>query len=189
MTTKKKASVGNKEETNNKNKENSWPNLPQRLIKHIQKHPILMRSINFGSVTKSWRSPMNKRHCNPREQTQPYWLCVSDEYDQNDIKSQFCSMSFPPDWFYYSWYNKRWQRERTWKNFLGCCHGYLVARHVKKLYLVNPVDDSWWNPPEFEDNIPFKWAAVSSSPSDNSNKSCVVMLALGFLLRLSCFIG
>ncbi|GMN58321.1 hypothetical protein TIFTF001_027420 [Ficus carica] len=180
---------GNEVDKNN-NKSVPWPNLPQRLIKHIQKNPILMQNINFGSVTKSWRSP-NTRHCNPIQELP--WLCVAKDakhrsINDNDIREQsdhdqFCNMSFPRELYFYSWFYKRWQSRSPRKQFTGCSHGHLVARSatsMTKIYLIEPVENQWQEPPQFHDNIPFKCAAISSHrPHFASGKSWNLMVVTG----------
>ncbi|KAM6576410.1 hypothetical protein CsatB_028247 [Cannabis sativa] len=189
MKTKKKGLSPNKNDPNNQNySKYSWPNLPQRLIKHLQKHSSMMPTINFNCVTKSWRSHTNKRHCS----INPYdWLIESDqdynfpdENTQNHVNSEYCRMSFPRDTFYWV----RWRqapKQYPWQHFLGCCHGHLVVRRVvgltTELNIFNPVDtynySQGWTLPSLEDDIPVKCVAISSPPSEyDLNRSCMVMV-------------
>ncbi|KAF4381064.1 hypothetical protein F8388_011986 [Cannabis sativa] len=198
MKTKKKAAPPNKNNHNMENCRSSWPNLPQRLIKHLEKHSSLMPTINFGSVTKSWRSHTNKRHyCNTNhkhhQQTQSYnWLSESNDhnYNQNQVKKpQLCQISFPFDHVNTNWYfRKRELKPIPWLNFWGCCYGHLVVQRVdmmSQITIFDPIDQQCsygWSVDNLGDNnIPIKGVALWSSPNScyNSKKSCVMMVVTG----------
>ncbi|KAM6595576.1 hypothetical protein CsatA_006100 [Cannabis sativa] len=120
-----------------------------------------MPTINFGSLTKSWRSHTNKRHyCNVinhkhHRLTQSYnWLSESDDhkyYNRNQVKKpQLCQISFPFDHVNTNWYfRKRELKPIPWLNFWEkLCHDggdwdFLSSFHVLLAERGKPDSHDW----------------------------------------------
>ncbi|XP_060217245.1 uncharacterized protein LOC132644661 [Lycium barbarum] len=158
-----------------------WPNLPQQLLNFIgRQHPDetdrLMENISFRGVAKSWRA--GPKQCSDARLP---WLELSekDNYCQSKtLQEHTLNIPFRPGEYW--WYGRRsW--DNPWTRFHGCSHGLIVAggKGPEEYCLLIPGPrNSYWTIPPWDSTIPFKFATLSSSPSNNYN-CCSLMVLTG----------
>ncbi|KAH0732045.1 hypothetical protein KY289_003233 [Solanum tuberosum] len=162
-----------------------WANLPQKLLNLIGKqHPHLMQNINFRGVAKSWR--VGSKQCSSNSQLT--WLELLSNKDQH-IKHTL-NISFRSG--EYSWYSKR-PRNDPWTRFYGCSHGSIMAGgndSAEYTLLIPTVRNCYWSIPLWDHSIPFKFATLSSIPSNNYNNwSVMVLTGCSYPLFVACHTG
>ncbi|KAK4739840.1 hypothetical protein R3W88_003537 [Solanum pinnatisectum] len=120
-----------------------------------------MQNINFRGVAKSWR--VGSKQCSSNSQLT--WLELLSNKDQH-IKHTL-NISFRSG--EYSWYSKRPLYD-PWTRFYGSSRGSIMAGGndpVEYTILIPTVRNSYWSIPPWDHSIPFKFATLSSIPSNN----------------------
>ncbi|XP_059650074.1 uncharacterized protein LOC132295818 [Cornus florida] len=155
-----------------------WPVLPLQLISLIAKQSSLMQNISFGGVTKSWRAA--PKQCSSVGKSP--WLQLSGTSEANSDECQkthshILSISFRVGCY---WWYGRWPYEVSARHFVGYSQGALVVRGAEQsqYYLWN-LSNCTSDLPPWDTNVPFKSAALSSSPFQYNNGTCIVMVITG----------
>ncbi|CAN4112064.1 unnamed protein product [Withania somnifera] len=135
----------------------------------------LMQNISFHGVAKSWRAAPKRCRAN----AQLPWLEISSkDYYQSKIQEHILNIPFRPGEYW--WYGRRpWGT--PWTHFHGCSHGLIVAGEkdpAEYCLLIPNARNSYWTLPPWDTTIPFKFATLSSNPSNNY-KDCFLMVLTG----------
>ncbi|THG06029.1 uncharacterized protein LOC114288273 [Camellia sinensis] len=159
-----------------------WPHLPKQLLNIVAKQSSLMKNISYDGVTKSWR--LAPKHCNPvGKSPYPQLSYNSDGCHEPHGKSlpDNFDISFRAGYFW--WFRGLPPSHYRCLHFVGYSHGVLVARGAyapSQCYLWDTVKrgcPQLFLPLWDTNNVPFQYAALSSSPEDWEN--CVMMVLTG----------
>ncbi|KAF5731899.1 hypothetical protein HS088_TW18G00585 [Tripterygium wilfordii] len=161
----------------------SWPDFPVQLMMFIRRNPALMQHIGFGGVTKSWRVLSSSKQCNSKA-TLPPQLDLSPAESKHKDQPEIFKIPFTEMWVGY------WSCTRTrpvnywhyWKHYVGCSQETMICKDASglKYYVWDPiVNKPVWHLPDWDPNVPFKRAVLSSSLRDPCSKNPVVMVTTG----------
>ncbi|KAF7142655.1 hypothetical protein RHSIM_Rhsim05G0099400 [Rhododendron simsii] len=161
-----------------------WPDLPPQLLNIVAKNSTLRKNISYGgNVTKSYRVP--PKQCNPIGKSSFPQLITSG----TDTYADTFYIPFRPG--FYFWYGRRnGFGSGSLKHIVGYSHGLLFGRGREyvpssQLYLWNLWECriySWLNGgcsiPPWDTNVPFKHAAISSSPIHGTTPTVMVLTGM-----------
>ncbi|KAK4340077.1 hypothetical protein RND71_041539 [Anisodus tanguticus] len=156
-----------------------WPNLPKELTSLLSREHSLMENINFGGVTKSWKSEKSTK-CSPIGKS--LWPQLT-EIQQNKNHSHCFHI-----WFYSGYYWPYGRRSRSWKDpwiyFKGHSHGALVSvgQCPNDIFLWKSYRETYCHLPTWDTRVPFKFAALSTFYSidlKDHGKPCTIMVLTG----------
>ncbi|KAH0982595.1 hypothetical protein GBA52_009772 [Prunus armeniaca] len=164
---KKKRGSSNKEGRLTK----SWPCLPPQLVNLLsQKDSTIMQNMSFQGVSKSWRSAQGNAI--------PRVILIPDFYTYSLKNWQ--TTPFTNNFF---WDPRKQHHQNSSHRLVGSTNGLLIAKASH-----NPLQYCVWDPirslkldlPQWDANVPFKCAALSSAEEDKCHgKSLTVMVLTG----------
>ncbi|KAL6269871.1 hypothetical protein ACE6H2_026782 [Prunus campanulata] len=202
---KKKHGSSNKEGRLTK----SWPDLPPQLVNLIQKDSTIMQNMSFQGVSKSWRSAPRKCNPYPSSHPWLAISQSNGDRDKNHDQYHFNNIPNPtipclkiprailtPDFYTYflqNWqttpftnhffWDPRKQHQNSSHHLVGSTNGLLIAKasHNPLQYCVwDPINSLKLDLPQWDANVPFKCAALSSAEEDKCHgKSLTVMVLTG----------
>ncbi|VVA36345.1 PREDICTED: CICLE_v10030146mg partial [Prunus dulcis] len=202
---KKKRGSSNKEGRLTK----SWPDLSPQLVNLIQKDSTIMQNMSFQGVSNSWRSAPRKCNHNPSSHPWLAISQSNGHHDKNHDQYHFNNIPNPtipclkiprailtPEIYTYSLQNRQitpftyhffWDPRKQHQNLshhlVGSTNGLLIAKasHNPLQYCVwDPVKSLKLDLPQWDANVPFKCAALSSAKEDKCHgKSLTVMVLTG----------